>query len=111
MTSRFGLIFATALSAIVVVPALARASDILLPPYNGSAPPAKVATDEQALAMLHQRGIAGVSNFGRVGDYWQSEGVLAGRPVIAYVFTDGALETRPVAPGERVPTQSVQLPQ
>ena len=110
MTSRFGLIFATTLSAAVVAPALARASDIVLPPYDGSAPPAKVATDEQALAVLQQRGIARMSNFGRVGDYWQSEGMLAGRPIIAYVFADGALETRPAAP-ERVPTQSVQLPQ
>lgn len=111
MTSRFGLIFATALSAIVVAPAFVQAADTLLPPYGGSAPPAKVATDAQALAALHQRGIARASSFGRVGDYWESEGMLAGKPVIAYVFSDGALQIQPAAPGERVRTQSAQLPE
>ncbi len=111
MTSRFGLIFATALSAIVAAPAFAQAADTLLPPYDGSAPPAKVATDAQALAALHQRGIARVSSFGRVGDYWESEGMLAGKPVIAYVFTDGALQIQPAIPGERIRAQSAQLPE
>jgi hypothetical protein len=111
MTSRYGLIVATALSAIVVAPVLAQAEDTLLPPYDGSAPPAKVATDAQALAALRQRGIARVSGFGRVGDYWESEGMLAGKPVIAYVFTNGALEIQPAAPGDRIRTQSAELPE
>jgi hypothetical protein len=111
MTSRFGLIFATALSAVIVAPVLVQAADVLLPPYDGSAPPAKIATDAQALAALHQRGVARVSSLGRVGDYWESEGMLAGKRVIAYVFTDGALQIQPAAPGERVRTQSAQVPQ
>jgi hypothetical protein len=113
MRSRFGLIFAPALGAVLAAPLLARADELILPPYDGSAPPPKVATDAQALAVLHHRGIARVSNFGRVGDYWESDGTLAGKPVIAYVFTDGALEIQPAAPGERVPAppQSAQLPQ
>ena len=90
MTSRFGLIFATALSAVILAPAFAQAADLLLPPYDGSAPSATVVTDAQALAALHQRGIARVSSFGRVGDYWEGEGMLAGKPVIAYVFGNGA---------------------
>ena len=111
MTPRFGLLFATALSIAVAVPVLARAADILLPPYDGSAAPAKVATDEQALAVLHQRGIARVSSLGRVGDYWESEGMLAGKPVIAYVFTDGALQIQPATLGARIRTQSAELPE
>lgn len=111
MTSRFGLIFATALSAVVVAPIMARADQVLLPPYDGGAPPAKVATDAQALAVLHQRGIARVSSLGRVGDYWEGEGLLAGKPVIAYVFTSGALQIQPATPGDRVRTQSAELPE
>ena len=111
MTSRFGLVFATALGAIVVAPGLARAADILPPPYDGSASGAKVATDAQALAVLHQRGMARVSGLGRVGDYWEGEGMLAGKPVIAYVFSDGALRIQPAAPGDRVRTQSAELPE
>jgi hypothetical protein len=111
MTSRFGLIFATTLSTAVAVPVLAPAADILSPPYDGSAAAAKVATDEQALAVLHQRGIARVRSLGRVGDYWEGEGLLAGKPVVAYVFTDGALQIQPAAPGERIRTQSAELPE
>ncbi|HEY1505114.1 MAG TPA: hypothetical protein VGF92_12490 [Stellaceae bacterium] len=98
MTSRFGLIFATALSAAIVAPAFAQADEVLLPPYDGSAPSDKVATDAQALAVLHQRGVARVSTLGRVGDYWEGEGMLAGKPVIAYVFASGALQIQPAAP-------------
>ncbi len=110
MTSRFGLVFATALGAIVVAPMLTQAADVLPPPY-GDAQPAKVATDAQALATLHQRGIARVSSFGRVGDYWEGQGMLAGKPVVAYIFGDGALQIQPAAPGERVRTQSAQMPE
>lgn len=111
MTSRFGLIFATALSAVVVAPMFAQADELLLPPYDGSTPSAKVLTDAQALALLHHRGMARVSSFGRVGDYWEGEGMLAGKPVIAYVFGDGALRIQPAAPGDRVRTQSAELPE
>jgi hypothetical protein len=111
MMSRFGHIFATALGAAIVVPAFAQADELILPPYNGSAPPAKVATDAQAMAVLHQRGIAHVSGFGRVGDYWESEGTLAGKPVIAYVFNNGVLQIQPARPGEGIRTQSAQLPE
>jgi hypothetical protein len=111
MTSRFRLIFATALSAVVVAPMLARADNTLLPPYDGSAPAAKVATDDQAITVLHQRGIAHVSSLGRVGDYWEGEGLLAGKPVIAYVFADGALQIQPATSGDRVRTQSAELPE
>lgn len=111
MTSRFRLIFVTALGAALMPATFARAADQILPPYDGSAPPAKVATDEQAAAVLHKRGIAHVSSLGRVGDYWEGEGLLAGKPVIAYVFADGALRIEPAAPGDRVRTQSAQLPE
>jgi hypothetical protein len=93
------------------VPLVAQADEIILPPYDGSAPPAKVATDAQALDALHQRGIAHVSGFGRVGDYWISEGILAGKPVIAYVFNTGALQIQPVKAGERMPTQAAEAPE
>ncbi len=92
MTSRFGRIFATALSAVLVVPVFAQAADVLLPPYDGSRPSAEVMTDDEALAAMHQHGIAQVRTLARVGDYWEGEGTLKGKPVIAYVFTDGALK-------------------
>jgi len=111
MTSRFGFFFAAALGAVAVAPILAQADDILLPPYDGSTPPAKVATDGQALVALHQRGIARISRLGRVGDYWEGQGILGGKPVIAYVFSDGALQIQPAAPGERVRTKSAELPE
>jgi hypothetical protein len=111
MMSRFGLIFATALSAAVVAPTFAQADDLILPPYDGSAPPAKVATDAQALDALHQRGVTRVSGLGRVGDYWVSQGILAGKPVNAYIFTDGALQIQPATPGDRVRVQSAQMPE
>ena len=99
MTSRFGRIFATALSAVLVAPVFAQAADVLLPPYDGSQPLAEVVTDDEALAVLHRHGIAQVSTLGRVGDYWEGEGMLKGKPVIAYVFTDGALKNSVGEPG------------
>ena len=110
MTSRYGLIVALALGASVAAPALARA-DLLLPPYDGSQPLAKIATASQALAALHHGGVARVSSLGRVGDYWESDGLLKGKPVIAYVFSDGRLKIQPASPGERVPLQSAELPE
>jgi hypothetical protein len=109
MTSRYGLILALTLGVRAAVPTLAQA-DVLLPPYDGSAPPAKIATDDQALATLHQHGIARVSGLGRVGDYWEGEGLLKGKPVIAYVFNDGALKVEPIRPGDRIPVQAAELP-
>jgi hypothetical protein len=108
MTSRYGFILALALAARLAVPAQA---DVLLPPYDGSQPPAKIATDDQALAALHQRGVSRVSALGRVGDYWEGWGMLKGRPVIAYVFADGALKIQPARPGDRIPVQSAGLPE
>jgi hypothetical protein len=110
MMSRFGVVFATALGAVVIAPMLTQAADVLPPPYGDVQQP-KVATDAQALATLHQRGIARVSGFGRVGDYWEGEGMLAGKPVVAYVFADGALQIQAAGPGERVRTQSALAPQ
>jgi hypothetical protein len=110
MTSRFGRIFATALSAVLVAPVFAQAADVLLPPYDGSQPSAEVVTDDEALAVLHRHGIAQVSTLGRVGDYWEGEGMLKGKPVIAYVFTDGALRIQSASPGDRVRVQSAELP-
>jgi hypothetical protein len=109
MTSRFGLVLATTLSAVLVTPLFAQAAEVLPPPY-GDARPAKVATDAQALAALQQRGIARISSLGRVGDYWEGQGVLAGKPVVAYVFADAALQIQTAAPGERVRTQSARVP-
>ena len=37
--------------------------------------------------------------------------MLAGKPVVGYVFADGALQIQPTAPGERVRMQSAQAPQ
>ncbi|HEX4195526.1 MAG TPA: hypothetical protein VHY80_20625 [Stellaceae bacterium] len=110
MTPRYGLIVALALGAGIAAPALVQA-DVLLPPYDGSQPPAKIATDSEALAALHHGGVARVTTLGRVGDYWESNGFLKGKPVIAYVFSDGALNIQPASPGERVRVQSAELPE
>jgi hypothetical protein len=73
--------------------------DLMAPPFAGPPAPA-IVTDDQALAALHQRGVAAVRRLGRVGDYWEGEGLLGGRPVLAYVFEDGATATRPAAPSD-----------
>jgi hypothetical protein len=110
MTLRYGLIVSLALGAVIAAPALAQA-DVLLPPYDGSQPPAKIATDSAALAALHHGGVARVSSLGQVGDYWEGNGFVKGKPVIAYVFSDGAVKIQPASPGERVRVQSAELPE
>lgn len=110
MMSRYARILLLALGAGMAAPALSQA-DVLLPPYDGSPPPAKIVTDDQALAAMHHRGVAQVSSLGRVGDYWEGEGFLKGKPVIAYIFSDGALKIQPASPGERVRMQSAELPE
>ena len=109
MMSRHGLIVTLAFAAIAA-PAIAPA-DVLLPPYDGSPPPAKIVTDDQALAALLHGGVVQVSSLGRVGNYWEGEGFVKGKPVIAYVFSDGALKIQAASPGERVRVQSAELPE
>jgi hypothetical protein len=99
-------------------PAFAQ-TNLVLPPYNGDPAP-KVATESDALTALNQRGVADVQRLGKVGDYWESDGVLNGRPIIAYVFDSGAIEIKPSAPDAaqsaalppiNMPEQSAELPQ
>jgi hypothetical protein len=79
MTSRYGLILALALAARAAAPALARA-DVLLPPYDGSQQSAAIVTDDEALTALHRHGVTQISTLGRVGDYWEGEGLVRVSP-------------------------------
>jgi hypothetical protein len=100
-----------ALVAAIAIPAFAQ-SALILPPYDGSGPMPKIATEDQALATLRARGLTHIAGLGLVGDYWEGEGVLRGRPVVAYLFGNGALEVKPAQPGEHVPVpvQSAEAP-
>ena len=84
-----GLVLAAA-PAFAAAPALARTAIVIPPP-----PQPKIATESAALAALRHDGIRKVERLGRVGDYWESEGLLDGRPVVAYLYADGALEVQP----------------
>lgn len=92
------------LGAFVATPVLAQTS-LILPPYDGGSPP-KIATQAQAIGVLQQRGIADIRHIGKVGDYWESDGVLRNKPIVAYVFDSGAIEIKPAAPE----AQSAALP-
>lgn len=93
------------LGAFLATPVLAQTS-LILPPYNGDPSP-KIATEAQALHALQRRGVARVRHIGKVGDYWESDGMLNGKPVVAYVFDSGAIEIKPAAPDT---LQSAALP-
>jgi hypothetical protein len=93
------------LAAFVATPVLAQ-TNLVLPPYNGDPSP-KVATEAQAVGALRQRGIVGIRHIGKVGDYWESDGILNDKPIVAYVFDSGAIEIKPGAPEA---LQSAALP-
>lgn len=111
-------VFAVATAAVLLVaPAVFAQTSLILPPYDGGTA-LKIATASEALAALQARGVADVRRLGQVGDYWESDGRLAGEPVVAYVFDDGAVEVKPSAPGALrsaalpriAPEQSAELP-
>jgi hypothetical protein len=118
MTRILRNVLAAAAMTVAAGPAFAQAS-LILPPYNGDPSP-KVATESDALTALHQRGIADVQRLGKVGDYWESDGRLNGRPIVAYVFDSGAIEIKASTPDAvqsaalppvNMPEQSAELPQ
>ena len=98
-SSAFALTFATLLAA---APSAFAQSDfavnLMAPPFNQPAPP-KVTNDAQALAALHRRGVHEIGRLGQVGDYLEGEGRLQSKPVLAYVYENGATEVRPADPG------------
>ena len=106
--------------AVLAAPAAFAQTILVLPPYNGDPAP-KIATEAQALDALHQRGVANVGRIGKVGDYWESDGVLNGKPIVAYVFGNGGVDIKPstatapvqaaALPPVGVPEQSAELPQ
>lgn len=85
---------ALAALALAGAPALAQTTLVIPPP-----PQPKIATASAALAALAHDGIRNVERLGLVGDYWESEGRLDGRPVVAYLYTDGALKVQPATAG------------
>lgn len=105
MTRILRNVLMTAAVVAVAAPAFAQAN-LILPPYNGDPSP-KIATESDALTALHHRGVADVQRLGKVGDYWESDGRLNGRPIVAYVFDSGAIEIKPSTPDA---IQSAALP-
>jgi len=87
-----------AAAVALAAPAAFAQTSLILPPYDGGTPPA-IATQGQALAALSHRGVADVRCLALVGDYWEGAGMLGGKPVVAYVFDNGALEIHPASPG------------
>lgn len=104
--SRHVFAIATA-SVLFAAPAAFAETSLILPPYDGSAPAPKVDTQSQALAALQARGVADVNRLGKVGDYWESDGIVGGQPVVAYVFDNGAVEVKSSTPAA---LQSAALP-
>lgn len=86
---------ALAALALALAGAPALAQTLVIPPP----PQPKIATASAALAALSHDGIRNVERLGLVGDYWESEGRLDGRPVVAYLYTDGALKVQPATAG------------
>lgn len=111
MIRRLPPYLALAAALACAAPALAQTA-LIIPPYDPAGPSAKIATDDQALAAMRAHGVTQVQRLGLVGDYWEGEGLLDGRYVVAYIFDNGAFEARPTVPGEHVPVpiQSAQTP-
>lgn len=103
--SRHVFAFATA-AAVLAGPAAFAQTSLILPPYDGGTAP-KIDTPSQALAALRAHGVADVNRLGKVGDYWESDGIVAGQPVVAYVFDNGAVEVKGSTPAA---VQSAALP-
>jgi len=61
----------------------------------------RVETENGALAVLHRCGVNSVAGLGRVGDYWEGEGLLRGKPVVAYLYDEGTLSL------QRYPTKQL----
>ncbi len=82
---------------LLAAPAFAqgdRVVNLMAPPFNVP-PPAKVVRSDQALAALHHSGLRDVRRLGRVGDYWEGEGMLRGKATLAFVFENGAVTLKP----------------
>jgi hypothetical protein len=105
------LMLAAVAVAGLAAPALAQ-STVIPPPYDGSAP-SVIVTEDQALQTLRARGVTHIQRLAQVGDYWEGEGMVNGRRVVAYLFGNGALEVKAAAPGDRVPVpeQSAAAPE
>ena len=72
------------------------AVNLMAPPFNVSPPP-KVTRSDEALSALHRAGVQDVRRLGRVGDYWEGEGTLHGKPTLAFVYENGAIRLRPAS--------------
>ncbi|HEV8015925.1 MAG TPA: hypothetical protein VGP48_10350 [Stellaceae bacterium] len=106
------LMLAAVAVAGLAAPALAQ-STVIPPPYDGNSAPSVIVTEDQALNTLRARGVTHIERLAQVGDYWEGEGVVNGRRVVAYLFGNGALEVKAAAPGDRVPVpeQSAAAPE
>ena len=70
--------------------------NLMAPPFDVPPPP-QVSSDGQALAALHRLGLQDVRRLGRVGDYWESEGRLRGKPTLAFVYQNGPVTLQPAS--------------
>lgn len=86
---------ALAVSLALAAPALGTTS-IILPPYRGDAP--RIAGARAARAALHSHGVSDIRHMQQEKGYWEAEAMLGRHPVVAYVYDNGAVETREVGP-------------
>jgi hypothetical protein len=61
------------------------------PPLAEAAPKPRFATAEQARAAFGRNGLDHVQGLEQVGDYWEAEAVVGGKPSAVYLMNDGTL--------------------
>jgi hypothetical protein len=59
--------------------------------WDGAGSP-PIATDDEARGVLLRHGLSQISELGRVGDYFEANARLGGKPVVAYLFDNGSLK-------------------
>ena len=101
-------LFIAAAMAAVAVPAFAR--DLVIPPAPLANAPPPIADEGQARAAMSLQGVRNINGVAQVGDYWEGQGSLNGRPVTAYLFANGAFETKPATTVHSELRQSAELP-
>lgn len=63
-----------------------------------------IATAGAARDALRRHGMAAIRGLGRIGDYWEAEGLRRGRPVVGYAYRDGEVSIRGATPEQLVET-------
>jgi Na+/H+-dicarboxylate symporter len=77
--------FVTAMIALTL-------ASVALPAFAGG--PVPITTAAAARLQLRARGLADIRDLWHIGDYWESEVAVAGKPMVAYLFDNGTLWLR-----------------